>query len=169
MTDPQTGAPADAAPRLDPLIEEAAKKAAIAWLTPGGAVWCLWIDGALFVVSGPDEQAAPGLSGAATATVTLRGDHGGRIVDWTADVSAVTPGTEEWDAVAPQLAAKRLNLSAAEDTVARWASTCVVHKLAPTGALVALTDGSGAAEAPATPAARRTKSPFRLHRVKRPR
>ncbi|WP_412540443.1 hypothetical protein R8Z50_32265 [Longispora sp. K20-0274] len=166
MTDPQTEAQSS---RLDPLIEEAAKKAAIAWLSPGGAVWCLWVDGALYVVSGPGEQTAPGLAGSRTATVTLRGDHGGRIVDWTADVSTVPPGSADWDLVAPQLAAKRLNLSAAEDTVARWASTCVVTRLTPTGATVALTDGSGAAEAPATPAARRTKSPFRLHRVKRPR
>ncbi|GIG58315.1 hypothetical protein Lfu02_26870 [Longispora fulva] len=180
MTDPQTDAQAEparpepaetsttVAPRLDPLIEEAAKKAAIAWLTPGGAVWCLWVDGALYVVTGPGEQPAAGLA-PGTATVTLRGDHGGRIVDWTAQVSTVPPGSQDWEAVAPQLAAKRLNLAAAEDTVARWASTCVVYRLTPTGATIALTDGSGAAEAPATTAARRTKSPFRLHRVKRPR
>ena len=45
------------------------KRAAVAWLTVPGQpgpypVWCLWLDGALYVVSGPGEQPAPGLAGA---------------------------------------------------------------------------------------------------------
>src|SRR6266511_1423140 len=58
---------------VEPLVEEAMKKAAIAWVSAAGheqvAVWCLWHEGALFVVSGPGEQPAPGLAGAATAIV----------------------------------------------------------------------------------------------------
>ena len=42
---------------MHPLIQEAMKKAAVAWLTtpgvPGGyAVWCLWVDDALHLVTG---------------------------------------------------------------------------------------------------------------------
>jgi hypothetical protein len=155
--------------RPDPLIEEAAKRAAIAWLTPGGAVWCLWLDGALYVVSGPGEQPAPGLATAQEAIVTLRGDHGGRIATWRATVERVDPSGEEWTAVVPQLTAKRLNLPAAEDTMARWASSCVLSKLVPIGALEPISDDSHAAEVPPSPASRRTKSPFKLHRVRRPR
>ena len=69
---------------MHPLIEEAMKKAAIVWLTVADArpygVWCLWTDGALYLVSGPGEQPAPGLAEATEALVTARGDHGGRIV-----------------------------------------------------------------------------------------
>ncbi|HYN93672.1 MAG TPA: hypothetical protein VES42_07465, partial [Pilimelia sp.] len=121
-----------------PMISEAVKKAAVAWVAAGGepavALWCLPVDGRLYVVSGPGEQAAPGLAGAATAPVTLRGDHGGRIVSWPAAIAAVPPGGEEWAAVAPQLAAKRLNAPGPmEALVARWAAECTVHRLAPAG------------------------------------
>jgi hypothetical protein len=160
-----------------PLIEEATKKAAIAWISvpgqPGSfAVWCLWQSGALFVVSGPGEQPAPGLADADQATVTLRGDHGGRVVSWPAEVSTVDPQGAEWAAVVPQLTAKRLNASGtAEQVAARWAAECVVSRLAPAGppteAEGTLPDSSLAASPPPTPAARTTRRPFRLHRVRR--
>ncbi len=160
---------------LPPLVEEAMKKAAVAWLSVSGppyAVWCLWVDGALYVVSGPGEQPAPGLASATSAVVTARGDHGGRIVSWPAAVSRLAPGTEEWAAVAPQLAGKRLNApGTAEETVERWAAECVVSRLAPSGqpaeADGSLPDGSLAAPPPLTTATRLPRRPFRLHRVRR--
>ena len=160
---------------LPPLVEEAMKKAAIAWLTVNGPafpVWCLWIDGALYVVSGPDEQPAPGLAEAQSAVVTARGDHGGRIVSWPAEVSRVAPDRDEWTAVAAQLAGKRLNApGTADETVARWAAGCVVSRLAPAGepteAGESLPDGSLAAAPRETPATRIPRRPFRLHRVRR--
>jgi hypothetical protein len=164
---------------MDPLVEEATKKAAVAWLTvPGGhrafAVWCLWLDGALYLVGGPGEQPAPGLPGAPTVDVTVRGDHGGQIVTWPATVARVAPDSEEWSTVAPQLAGKRLNApTAAEDTVRRWATECVVYRLTPAADPIAagptLPDDSGATPPPPSPASRRTANPFRLHRVRRPR
>jgi hypothetical protein len=164
-------------PPLPPLVEEAMKKASIAWVSASGqaasAVWCLWHEGALFVVSGPGEQPAPGLAGAQAATVTARGDHGGRIVSWPAEVSTVEPDGTQWAAVVPQLAAKRLNAQgAAEQLAARWAAECVVSRLVPAGPAVeagaTLPDGSLAAPPPPTPAARLPRRPFRLHRVRRP-
>jgi len=155
-----------------PLVDEAMKKAAIVWLGRSGQpVCCLWIDGALYVVHGPGEQPAPAL-GAGTVEVTVRGDHGGRILTWPATVEPVEPGSERWDAVAPQLAGKRLNAGGTtEQTLARWAASCVVSRLIPAGepteAGPTLPDGSGAAPPPRTPAARRTANPFRLHRVRR--
>jgi hypothetical protein len=160
-----------------PLVDEAMKKAAVTWLTvpdagPAYLVWCVWITGALYVVSGPGEQKAPGLAESPTATVTARGDHGGRIVSWPATVSTLEPGTEEWETVAPQLAGKRLNAAGTtEKTVARWAAECVVSRLTPVGAPTeagpSLPDESLAAPPPPSPAARTTKRPFRLHRVRR--
>jgi hypothetical protein len=162
-----------------PLVDEAMKKAAMAWVTvpdvgPAYPVWCVWIDGALYVVSGPGEQTAPGLAQTATACVTVRGDHGGRIVTWPASVSRVTFGTDEWDAVAPQLAGKRLNATGTTEEIAtRWAAGCVVSRLAPAGAPIeagpTLPDASLAAPPPPTPAVRAARRPFRLHRVRRPR
>ncbi|MGH3716823.1 MAG: hypothetical protein ACRDT4_25695, partial [Micromonosporaceae bacterium] len=120
---------------MHPLITESMKKAAVVWLTVDDAraypVWCLWQDDALYVVSGPGEQAAPGLAAADTATVTSRGDSGGRIVSWPAQVTRLTPDDERWEQVVPTLASKRLNLPADEDTAARWAAECVVSRLEP--------------------------------------
>src|SRR2546430_15755869 len=91
------------------------KKAAVVWLTVDGGrpypVWCLWLDGALYVVSGPGEQAAPGPAEASPALVSARGDHGGRVVAWPAEVTRVGPDGAPGPAVAPQVAGKGLNSS----------------------------------------------------------
>ncbi|MET8350827.1 hypothetical protein [Micromonospora sp. NPDC005206] len=164
------------APRGTPLVDEAMKKAAVAWVSVAGgpalALWCAPLEGALFVVSGPGEQAAPGLADAAEAQVTLRGDHGGRIVTWPARVTRLRPGTEAWDTTAPLVAGKRLNASGpTADLVARWAAEgCAVNRLAPAGDALAGADlpADAQAEPPReTPAVRATRKPFRLHRVRR--
>jgi hypothetical protein len=162
---------------MHPLVDEAMKKMPLAWLTVAGTVgpypvWCLWLDGALYLVSGGGEQPAPGLAEAGTAQVTVRGDHGGRILTWPAAVARLDPRDEEWSRVAPQLAGKRLNASgSAEDTVRRWAAECVISQLTPAADPIeagpALPDDSGAAPPRPTPTARRTAKPFRLHRVRR--
>jgi hypothetical protein len=166
----------DAERTSTPLVDEAMKKAAVAWVSvPGGpalALWCLPLEGALFVVSGPGEQSAPGLADATEAQVTLRGDHGGRIVTWPARVSRLAPGTEHWETTAPLVAAKRLNAPGpTAELVARWAADgCAVNRLEPAGEPLA---GAGLpadslAEVPReTPAVRATRKPFRLHRVRR--
>ncbi|MFX0593982.1 hypothetical protein [Melissospora conviva] len=158
-----------------PLVAEAIKKAAVAWVSiddgPAYALWCLPVEGALYVVSGPGEQSAPGLAEAQTAAVTLRGDHGGRIVTWPAAVTRVEPDGEQWQEIAHQVAAKRLNARGSiSDLAQRWARECVLTRLAPLGLPTAgesLPDGSLAAAPRPTPAARRTAKPFRLHRVRR--
>jgi hypothetical protein len=120
---------------VHPLIAEAMKKAAVAWLAvrgrPAYPVWCLWSDGALYVVSGPGEQPAPGLADTTTATVHARGDHGGRIVAWAATVDRVWPYSEQWSTVVPQLAGKRLNSAPSDELMSRWAAEAVVSRLVP--------------------------------------
>jgi hypothetical protein len=159
------------------VVDEAVKKAAVAWVAVGGgparALWCMPLDGSLIVVTGPGEQSAPGLAEARTATVRLRGDTGGLIVVVDATVERLDPAGEDWAEVAPQLAGKRLNASgSAEDVVARWAATgCAVLRLTPVGdTAVAAPDlprDSGAAEPRDTPARVAVRRPFRLHRVRR--
>jgi hypothetical protein len=179
MSEPVPAAAGESASgRSTILVQEALKKAAIAWITVDGhppyGVWCLGVDDGLYVVSGPGEQPAPGLASAAEALVTIRGDHGGRIVTWPATVSRVWPGTDEWDSVAAQLAGKRLNApSPAEALVQRWAAECAISRLSLAGPAVeagpTLPADSLAAPPPPTPATRRTRNPFRLHRVRPPR
>ncbi|WP_250027922.1 hypothetical protein [Paractinoplanes maris] len=159
------------------VLEEALKKAALAWISVGDgpalALWVMPLDGSLIVVTGPGEQFAPGLAESARATVRLRGDNGGLIVITEATVTRVAPGTDEWAETAPQLAAKRLNASGTADEVAaRWAASgCAVVRLTPVDdspvSAPDLPTGSGAAEPRDTPARVETPRPFRLHRVKR--
>jgi hypothetical protein len=163
----------------NPVVAEAIRKAAVVWVAvadgPPSALWCMPLDGSLYVVAGPGEQTDPGLADAAEATLTLRGDHGGRIVTCPAAVRRLRPGTEEWDTVTPQLAAKRLNASGtAEELAARWQRAgCVVAGLTPAeGAGITgteLPDTAGAEPPRATPARVPVRRPFRLHRVRRKR
>jgi hypothetical protein len=161
------------------LVAEAIKKAGIAWIStdggPARGLWVMPLDGSLIVVSGPGEQAAPGLAEASAAQIRLRGDTGGLIVMVDARVERLTPGSAAWDEIAPQLATKRLNASGtAEDLVAKWAGTgCAVVRLTPAeDAPVAapdLPDDSGAAPPRETPARVEVRRPFRLHRVRKKR
>ncbi|MFY1696140.1 pyridoxamine 5'-phosphate oxidase family protein [Solwaraspora sp. WMMA2101] len=159
-----------------PLIAEAVRKASVAWIATAGGparvMWCHPVDGALYLVTGAGEQSGADLVAGEPASVTLRGDHGGRIVTWPAEVALVEPGSADWDAVAPQVAAKRLN--AAEnpaDLVSAWATRCRLYRLTPADGPVAagstLPDDSLAAPPRPNPAVRRTRRPFRLHRVRR--
>jgi len=160
-------------PQLDPLIGEVTKKAAVAWIDAAGAetaLWCLWSEDALLAVCGPGEQDDPGFVDGSRCRVRMRGDHGGRVVGFTAVAQRIQPGTPLWEEAVPVLAAKRLN-SPAGDTAARWASDNGVWRLVPDPvpdqAGESLPSESLAAEPRATTAARPVRKPFRLHRVKK--
>jgi hypothetical protein len=159
------------------VLDEAIKKAALAWVSVGDGpalgLWCMPLDGSLILVCGPGEQHAPELAEAARATVRLRGDTGGLIVVAEVAVARLTPGTDEWTEVAPQLAGKRLNASGtADEVVARWATTgSAVLRLTPDQedpvTAPDLPAGSAAAPPRDTPARIDVRRPFRLHRVRR--
>ncbi|NMO50265.1 hypothetical protein HH310_03535 [Actinoplanes sp. TBRC 11911] len=159
------------------VLEEALKKATLAWISVGGApalaLWCMPLDGALIVVSGPGEQFAPGLADARRVEVRLRGDNGGLIVVSEMAVARVQPGSEDWETVAPQLASKRLNASGtADQLIARWVSSgASVVRLTPDQdkAVTApdLSSSSGAEPLRDTPATVPVKRPFKLHKVRR--
>jgi len=159
------------------LVAEAIKKAGIAWINvpdgPALGLWVMPLDGSLIVVCGPGEQAAPGLADAPRAEVRLRGDNGALIVIVEALVERLTPGSEAWTEIAPQLAGKRLNASGtAEQLVARWAETgCAVLRLTPADeppiAAPHLPTASEAAPPRETPARIKVRRPFRLHRVRK--
>ncbi|GAA2707784.1 hypothetical protein [Actinoplanes palleronii] len=159
------------------VLDEAIKKASIAWISTGDgpayALWCMPVELSLAVITGPGEQYAPGLADAKTATVRLRGDHGGLIVSTEATVTRLDPQGPEWAELAPQLAGKRLNASGtATELAARWAvADCALLVIAPAvDTLVAAPDlpaESAAAPPRETPARVATRKPFRLHKVVR--
>jgi hypothetical protein len=99
------------------------------------------------------------LADAGRAAVTVRAKTtGGRIVTWAATVTRVPPGTEEWDRVIPELHAKRLNAPDGRQAPQRWARESTLLRLEPTGELLELADGSGAA--PPIPSPARTSGPL---------
>jgi 8-oxo-dGTP diphosphatase len=134
------------APPPAALIPEATRRAGLVWLTIPGQdrpcpAWHIWRAegpppaGAAYVVTGPGEQPLPGLGDAAQVTVTVASSQtGGRLLSWTADVSRVEPGSADWNDIAGQLAAGRLNarLAPGETSPAqRWARSGAVFRLSP--------------------------------------
>lgn len=155
-----------------PLVEEAAKKAAIGWFAvdggPAYALWCMPHEGDLCLVTGKGEQELPGISEESSVTVTLRGDHGGAIVTYETSVTRVRPDMFRWAELAPQLAAKRLNASGtAEEVVARWSRECSIWALTPASDPAPLDTSSGSRPPRPSTATNATRKPFKLHRVRR--
>ncbi|MDQ0992906.1 hypothetical protein [Streptomyces sp. V3I7] len=154
------------------LVEEATKKSGLIWVKGAGApaaraLWHAWHEGAACVVGdGPGEQSLAGLTDGGTAEVVVRGkDKGGRLVDWTATVSELAPGSPEWEATVAELKGKRLNASDGEAMTGRWARECRVLRLVPTGGLLPLPDGSLAEPPMPTPATTRQPIPAGLPRL----
>jgi hypothetical protein len=155
-----------------PLVEEAAKKAAIGWFSvdggPARALWCLTLDGDICLVLGPGEQELEGIAEAASLTVTLRGDHGGGIATFPVTVTRIRPENDRWEQVSTQLASKRLNASGtAEQVVERWARECAIWALSPAGGPSSPDDSGEFAPPRPSSATAAVRKPFKLHRVRR--
>ncbi|MEO3888176.1 hypothetical protein [Nonomuraea sp. B5E05] len=115
-----------------PAIQEGAKKSGILWLTLDRPrlAWHSWHDGAIYVVTGGEEQQLPGLDRLDRVRVTLRSkDNGARLVEFDAAVSVVDQASAA-DAVAV-LAKERLNARDSEGLTERWARECTVVRLTP--------------------------------------
>lgn len=180
MSDSETARGAEAAPRREPepgeetargpaaapstepaapprLFAQAASTSKILWITvPDGRTWPawhVWVEDALYVVSGPGEQHLPAL--AEQVEVTLRSkDTGGRLLRATARAERVTPDDERWGPATTALRAGRLNAPAG-DTVQRWSEEDTVTALVPVQVLQEpgrYDDRSGAAPPVASPA-----------------
>ncbi|MEV7193497.1 hypothetical protein AB0N81_17070 [Streptomyces sp. NPDC093510] len=152
-------------PLLDrALVEEATKKSGLIWVrgegSPDRALWHVWYEGAVHLVGdGPGEQPLPGLVDGGLAEVTVRSkDKGGRVVAWTATVSELSPGSQEWEAAVAELKGKRLNAPDAERVTVRWAEQCRVVRLTPREAVTELPSGSLAA--PPLPTGATTREPL---------
>ncbi|MFI9845567.1 hypothetical protein ACIHFD_51695 [Nonomuraea sp. NPDC051941] len=113
-------------------IEEGAKKSGILWLTLDRPrlAWHTWHDGAIYLVTGGEEQALPGIDALDRVHVTLRSkDNGARLVEFEAAVAVVDQAAAA-DAVAA-LAKERLNALDSEHLIERWARDSTVLRLTP--------------------------------------
>ena len=150
------------------LIEEAAKKSSLVWLSPAGlsepakgpqrsgpqAVWHVWHDGAVTIVAGGAEQPLPmwAVPGRVVEVGMRSKDAGGRLISWLSQVELVVPGTPDWGAAAAALHAERLNLPEGDDYQRRWARESAILRMRPLGGAVRPDGGSEAAPPLATPA-----------------
>jgi hypothetical protein len=173
-----TSAPAAPDPDLGrALIEAATKASALVWLTvPGRSArpaWQVWEGAASYVVHAREdvastEQPVPGLTGAGQVDVSVRGAADGRVVTWRAAVAAPRPGSAEWDAALELLRGKRVNAPDRDGIPQRWAQTCVISVLTPTGELIeqpgSYDRSSGSAPPPPSPATTVTRKPYVLGR-----
>jgi len=98
-----------------------------------GPVWYVWSEGACYLLTGPGEQALPGIVHGGQCRVTARNPAGGRAITWAANVEALDPADAEWAAVAPKLAAGRLNGGDPVTVVPTWPGRLVILGLRPTG------------------------------------
>ncbi|WP_049574155.1 hypothetical protein [Nonomuraea sp. SBT364] len=113
-------------------IQEGAKKSGILWLALDRPrlAWHAWHDGAIYLVTGGEEQRLPGLEGLGSVRVTLRSkDNGVRLAEFDADVAVVDQAAEP-EAVAV-LAKERLNARDSEHLAERWAAGSTVLRLTP--------------------------------------
>lgn len=164
-------------PEVAPGIADAMKKAAVVWITVPGrdavAAWLGWTGEVAYLLTGPGEQALPGLADATTCqvtAVTFRAAELAHALTWVASVRRVSPDEQEWGPATTLLLTKRLNLPDQPTAVRRWAAECAVLRLEPTGETVDPGADDHRAPPRPTPATTPVRIPytFRLRR-KRPR
>jgi hypothetical protein len=174
---PRPGATTDS--RLTPefvkaLTAELAKKSDLLWVSvdaePAQAVWHVWHDDAVCLVTDGLEQRNPGLIDGGTAELVLRSrDNFSRMMRVSATVVELDPSTEAWEAAAAALHPKRLNPPDGEEQPNRWRSESHVWLLRPTDqveeAPTALSDDSHREVPRPTTATTRGRMPFHAGRA----
>lgn len=129
-------------PRLaaEETFKKALKKGTILWLTvpqPDGsrheqAVWFVYSDGKVYVVSGPTEQDVPHLGAVPEVEITARSkDIRSRVSRVPAAVRVLAPDDPQYATVVEQALPKRLNLTDPNEAAERWKANCVLVELTP--------------------------------------
>jgi len=115
------------------LVAELSRGTDVCWVVQDAGVrmvWHTWVDDALCVVSGGDEQPLLEVDDGSLVEVVLRSrDTGGRLLTWPGRVSVVRPSEARWETVAAALVAARLNLIDPDGAPARWAGGSTVHRI----------------------------------------
>lgn len=162
-------APGEAAPDDAALLDAGLKRTDLIWVGPDvattRAVWQVWDDGAIYLLCGGGEQAAPVQPGQRATVVVASKDKRTRLLTFTAAVEQVGPG-EDWDRITGQMVTRRLNLPDGEAAPGRWARESMLLRLRPELPLLERPGqydaGSHAAPPPPTPATTRVPRPWHL-------
>lgn len=162
------------------LIAELGKKTSVCWLRYSvfgdppteHAVWHVWHEDALLLVSEGTEQPLPFITDAEWVEVTMRSkENGGRLVTWVGIPKRVLPTAEGWEAAAAALASARISIPSLSETPKLWANTSVITRIEPNGEVLeapgSLSDESHAAAPRRTRATTRGALPRVLHRRKK--
>ena len=122
------------------LVGELGRKTGVCWIRHDGRtqpVWHVWVEDALAIVSGGDEQPFPDVEDGGRVEVVMRSaDTGGRLVTWVGRASVVLPDDERWAATTAALVASRLNLPDVAAAPEVWAQNSVVRRVLSTGDFV---------------------------------
>jgi hypothetical protein len=136
----ETAVVGDPATAAEETLRKALQKGTIAWLTvpqPGGArhtqaVWFVFTDGKVYVLSGPGEQEVPHLAEADEVEITARSkDLRSRVSNVPATARVVLPDDPLFEQVARSGLGRRLNLPDGDGALARWRATCTLVELTP--------------------------------------
>jgi len=154
------------------LVAELAKKTSVCWVRHGDrahAVWHVWSEEALCVVSGGTEQPFPEVADGERVEVVMRSkDDGGRLLTWIGTASVVRPDDELWRPTTEALVTARLNLPDVSAAADGWARTSTVRRIVPTGDFVeapgSLSDDAHLGAPEVTSATTRGPLPQILHR-----
>jgi hypothetical protein len=162
------------AAHLPALIAELANKSDVVWVAVPGrpvqALWNVWHDDAIALVTGGMEQNDPGLSDGETVEVVLRSkENRARGVVVRATTERLIPASEAWVAAASALHPKRLNPPDGEAQPDRWARESTLWLLRPTADVVeqpgAMSAVSHRAEVTETKATTLSRRPFHAGRA----
>src|SRR5215218_2118718 len=169
-TDGSAGGAAQAAVQAA-LLAEAAAKSGLLWIRPEGQdrswpAWHVWHDGAVVVVSGPDEQELPELTGPVELLLRSK-DTGQRLLRVPAVAAVLAEDDDRWEPAARALAASRLNATTSPARLPeRWRGRNPITELRAAGAALEAPgnydDGSGAAPPQPTPATTSGWRPWHL-------
>jgi hypothetical protein len=155
------------------VIAQVCSSNGVVWIRPNDdtrhhLAWHVWHNDAVHVISGVGEQRLPMLIGTVEVAAAAKGSTA-RTLTYLARAESLTPGSEEWQAAADAIAAKRLNAveSPAEASVQRerWATECLITRLVPTRMLGRGPEERGSSRtAPLGDAAPRPSAATTLHR-----
>ena len=157
------------AEHLPTLIADLAGKSDLVWVTVSGcppqALWNIWHDDAIAVVTGGIEQRDPGLVNGAIVEVIMRSkENRARQASVMATVEGLAPGSEAWRSAAAALHPKRLNPPDGEAQPHRWAKESALWLLRPTAEVTeqpgAMSDSAHRAEPVPTDATTLARKPF---------
>lgn len=136
----ESGLGGDARLAAQETFNKALKKGTILWLTvpqPDGshheqAVWFVYSDDKVYVVSGATEQDVPHLADVDEIQITARSkDIRSRVSRLPADVRVIAPDDPQYDTIAEMALPKRLNILDPNQAIDRWKTTCALVELTP--------------------------------------